>query len=633
MNKPLKFGLIAVVGLLILAIAAPFLLSANMFKGQVESAVGNATGRTFTIEGDITLKLLPRVVLHVEQASLSNFEGGKHPLMARMDKASIGVNAIALLSRNVEITQFVLEAPELNLEVSKNGTPNWIFSSGADEQSDENSETSTPSIDNVSLGDVRIVGGAVTYDNLQNGGTYSFSDVNMKLAMASLDSPFDARGSLVYEGEEVAIDFNLQELRALSTSQETPVSFTIKSSPIKFSVDGTFRGGAKKTMTGATSLNIPSLKRLNEWTKGALSKDSVSGALALNGDFSGGGGIYQFTNAKVEFDDMAASGKVNINLNGGRPKINGDMDVNAIDLRPYMSNGSTSDSNSAQVSSGWNQSTIDFTPLKAADVDLNLTTQSINVLDYDIGSSAMKLTVKNGVLNAALSKMELYEGLGTGSLKLDGSRGAPQITAQFELKGVDAEPLVEAALARKVVTGRGNFDFSIATSGSSQKQWMDRMSGSGKLFLNDGEIKGVDLARMAQIVSALTGTEATASEEEEINEEAGDGKTTEFVEMGGTFVIQNGVLNNQDFRLINDLLAMSGKGDINIGTQTIDFRVDPGANNEDGGLNVAMRIHGPWSNIRYSPDIQQILKQQIQDKLGIEEDSPAAGLLDLLLNK
>ncbi|TNE37281.1 MAG: AsmA family protein [Alphaproteobacteria bacterium] len=636
MSKPLRIGLIILGALAVLVIALPFLLPVGAFKGPIEKAVSNATGREFTIAGDISLKLFPQVVLEVGDATLSNVSGGKHDTFARMKSASLGVRLGALLSRRVEITHFTLNEPEVHLEVARNGSPNWIFTPAPSPEPSgaQAAEAGLPSeaVSNVSLSDVSIQGGVVTYDNLQEASSYKFSEVNMGLSMASLDAPFIADGSLVYNAEKVSVSLHVDELRALSADQKTPLALILRSKPINFSLAGSYQGGVKNLMEGKTVLSIPSLDKLNRWTGRLISKEDVSGAVSLEGDLSGGNSHYQFKNAVIGFDDMTGSGSVNVDVSGSRPKISGSLDVDAIDLRPYMkTEEAPAQDNTGKAIEPWSADKTSFEALGAANIDLRLSAKSIKVLNYDIGESALKIGVTRGKLVADLTKFNLYGGAATGQLTLDSSRGVPSLSGTFDLTNVDAEPLMMAATSRKMVTGKGNFKLTVTTSGASLKDWMEGLSGSGQLFLNDGEIIGVNLTRMVQIVSSLTGLEVGKKKQNDIEGETGTDQKTEFVEMGGTFTLSKGVLKSADFRLLNEVISLSGVGDVNIGKQTIDFNIDPGVNTEDGGAKVALRVHGPWNDIRYSPNLQRLLEKEIKDRLGIEEDSPAGGLIDLFL--
>ncbi|MEM8784851.1 MAG: AsmA-like C-terminal region-containing protein, partial [Pseudomonadota bacterium] len=122
-----------------------------------------------------------------------------------------------------------------------------------------------------------------------------------------------------------------------------------------------------------------------------------------------------------------------------------------------------------------------------------------------------------------------------------------------------------------------------------------------------------------------------ASGDLQFGEFLGANSTTDFVEFGGNFTVENGVVTNDDLKLINDLVSLSGAGTINLPKQNLDYRVDPGQSQDDGGLNVSLAIDGPWTNLSFKPAVGDALKKDIQsqigEKLGIEEDSQAGKIL------
>ena len=60
--------------------------------------------------------------------------------------------------------------------------------------------------------------------------------------------------------------------------------------------------------------------------------------------------------------------------------------------------------------------------------------------------------------------------------------------------------------------------------------------------------------------------------------------------------------------MINDLVSLSGSGSISLPAQTIDFRVDPGKSQTDGGLKVALLIKGPLAKPKIIPDFTGLIE-------------------------
>ena len=80
----------------ILALAVTF--DANNYKPQIIEQVEKATGRTFTIDGDINLSVFPWVGLKVESASLGNEKGFKAQQFAAIKQLDVKVNVIATIA-------------------------------------------------------------------------------------------------------------------------------------------------------------------------------------------------------------------------------------------------------------------------------------------------------------------------------------------------------------------------------------------------------------------------------------------------------------------------------------------------------------------------------------------------------
>jgi hypothetical protein len=102
--------------------------------------------------------------------------------------------------------------------------------------------------------------------------------------------------------------------------------------------------------------------------------------------------------------------------------------------------------------------------------------------------------------------------------------------------------------------------------------------------------------------------------------------------MGASFVIDKGVLHTSDFALINPVVEMTGRGDVDFSAETLEFHFVPKAVKGIPGLKlvdigVPFYAKGPWSKPSYGPDARAFVKT-IAEKLENGATSP----LDLLKN-
>ena len=120
--KKLLVSLGILVGLVVLAgIAIVLLVDVNAHKSRIESAVSDALGMEFRIQGKAGLHLLPSAGISLSDIRLRN----RGTDLAAVETLRVGVKLRPLLSRQVEITELVLEKPMIRIEKGADGKFNF----------------------------------------------------------------------------------------------------------------------------------------------------------------------------------------------------------------------------------------------------------------------------------------------------------------------------------------------------------------------------------------------------------------------------------------------------------------------------------------------------------------------------
>ena len=634
-------------GLVLIVIAAivivPMLIPMETYKNQVVNVVKEQTGRDLRIDGDIGLSFFPSIAVSIEDVGFSNAEWAKEKEMASMQEMRASLKLMPLFTGNVEIDSFVLVDPVIHLEVRRDGTPNWQFETAqaaapAAEAPAESGGEGAGGLGGLRLGEVSIQNGTATYTNAQTGASYAAEKVNVDLALPGLDDPFLASGSLVWNGDEIGIDLKADRPRALTEGGETPVALSIDAPKIKTSYSGTLKPLDGLAFAGDVSLDVPSVRELAAWAGNPMPAGDGFGALAIEGKASGGGDTYRFTDAKIAFDGMNATGALTVTTGGTRPKLAGNLDVDRIDVNTYLaeseSGGAGGGSGGGGGDSGWSTEPIDMSGLKAVDADLSFSTQEILFQKLKIGESALKLNLANGVLNANLSKLNLYEGAGSGTLTVNGASATPQVKANFKLAGLAAEPFLTDAADFTRLQGKTAVDLAVTTAGRSQRDMMSALDGNGSVKFTNGKIKGINLAQLARTVlsAATTGWQSGGTQD------------TDFSELGGTFTINDGILSNNDLQLLSPLIRVTGAGTANIPQKTLNYRVEPklaatlegqGGEQEATGIEVPILITGSWSNPRFAPDLKSMIqnRENIEKTIKSIKEDKGKGLLKSLMGE
>jgi AsmA protein len=649
--KKVLLGLGIVVLLIVVAlVAVPMLIPLERYKSEIQAQAKSATGRDLRIDGDISLSLLPTIAVSVADVGFANAEGAATPEMATIDRMDVALQIWPLLSGEVAIDRFILEKPVINLEVSADGRPNWLLetpgsapaaSTGGGTSGASGSDTAA-ALNELRLGEVRLVDGTLNYVDRQSGQELRVSEMNMELSLPSLSSPFAAEGSAVWNGQTVALNVEAENPRALMAGETSKLAMKIESEPVAFTFDGAARNTDTLGLQGALSLDVPSLRELAAWTGNPLDFPGEGfGPFNIAGELEMTGPKVALTNATVKFDEIAGQGLFSVDASGAKPTIKAELTVEELNVNPYLppeeeggaaqASGSGAGGGGGDAAGGdWSDEPIDVSALGLLNADLAFNAGGILFRDVKIGKSSLTVTLQDSRLTADLAEMQLYEGAGKGKIVVDGASGKPAIAADFDLAGFQAGPFLNDLAKFDRILGTTESKIAVKTTGGTQRELVSNLNGNGAVVFRDGAIKGINIAAMVRNIS-------TASLEQGFD----DAQATDFAELSGTFTIDKGIVTNNDLNMIAPLVRMTGAGKVPLPPRTVDYVVKPklvasvegqGGATDKTGVVVPIIVTGPWSNISYKPDLEGILKEQIKDPGAVmeklQDGEGAKGLLD-----
>jgi len=243
------------------------------------------------------------------------------------------------------------------------------------------------------------------------------------------------------------------------------------------------------------------------------------------------------------------------------------------------------------------------------DADVNLNIRKTRVAHLEIGPSSLGLAFRDGILNATLGGMELYDGHASGKLVLDAAKPVPAFTGDFQLDGVQAKPLLSDAAQISLLEGHTKLTLQISGAGSSAEAIKSSLMGQGSLAVSDGAIEGIDITEM---ISQLGAGEIP-------NLRQGPGAKTAFNDLGGTFTITNGIAQTNNLQITSPLLKVAASGTVDLTQSTIDMVANPeivagpsgqGGANDLAGLSVPVRIEGPLDRPTIKPELKGISAEQ-----------------------
>jgi AsmA protein len=156
------------------------------------------------------------------------------------------------------------------------------------------------------------------------------------------------------------------------------------------------------------------------------------------------------------------------------------------------------------------------------------------------------------------------------------------------------------------IDGRMQAKVALRSAGASQQAIMSNLSGTAFLTVQDGAIRGLNVAQMIRSLTAntLNGWQDT-------NEQS-----TDLSQLSASFRIDRGQATTTDLNLVGPLVKMTGAGTVDLGTKMLAFRLEPklvmttegqGRTSDPVGLGIPVVLEGSWAQPRIYPEMSGIL--------------------------
>lgn len=332
------------------ALIGPNFVDWNKYKPEIIKQVDNATGLKVKIDGDISLGVLPSPHVKINGLTVEAAKKVKFENLLQMKKAEVSVALLPLLSKKIVVDTVTLIEPVISIEMLADGTPSWeteklasakkVNAAVAEAIDSENitaSQAAKPNspMDSVSLNALKIEKGVLNYVDHKSGQTYAISDINLGLKADSLKGPFDADGSLVYDGKEIVFEAETGRLPNAGEELKIQAKVSLPDADASFSFGGVAMIVAPYEVQGQANADIESLKKL----AGLFGADAADQSLKLDGLLTANQNNVDYNNLKLSLGDFVGDGKISVqNLQAKNPLIlNVDLKSGSVlNLEPFM---------------------------------------------------------------------------------------------------------------------------------------------------------------------------------------------------------------------------------------------------------------------------------------------------------
>lgn len=631
MKKALKKIVIAAAVLVFIVAAGLYALASfapvEYIQEKAKAVVKEQTGRDLAF-ADARVIFWPHVGVKLTDATFSSAEWAEQKDMLRLSAMDVHVALAPLFQKRVEIVRFVLRRPEINLEVSPSGQKNWEFDVPA---ADKPKETVAPdtaegssasALTGFRLNEFVITEGQLVYNDRQANTRMAAENVNITISFPDIDSAFQLDGSLNYLGQRLQFVMGVDKPKDFIEGKPSAGNLVLNSDALDATVAGVFATQGALLEKGKIEATVKTLPGLVAWLTQKPAGEMPFEKISFVSEAAATAESLSLKNAALKLDDIESKGDVSLALGGARPQLTARLSLNKIDLDRFVSGSDAAQKTGAAAKSAepqggdWDATPIDFSGLKSIDADVVLQTQGFSVKGVDVGASTLTAQLKNGDLKASSSEASLFGGLFSSDLALSTSGKAVTQALNFKMKDVQAQPVLEKFAGFSKLTGAADANISVTSSGNSQKAIVGNLAGDGAVTFKNGALTGIDFVNIAQMIQSGL-------------QDAGIGQgKTEFVDLGGTFKIAQGIVTNNDFRMRGPLVQAGGSGTVDLPRKYLKYRVTPvltassGVENA-GGVGIPVDIVGPFSNIRIKPDFKTVIQNAVNNPEALKEQGKA----------
>ncbi|WP_306482263.1 AsmA family protein [Limnobacter sp.] len=526
-------------------------------------------------QADLNIDLNTRLEFGLGENLYANFENLKFAVLGQLDQQQADVNVQAS-TLNVNPNTLEIKAQSLDAK-AKGQLPNV----GAFDVS-----LSSPSLE---LSETVARGEALNFKADLKQATRS---INATLDLAGLQGNLKQAVSAALK-----TTVNLVEgERTVNLQLASPMTLNMKSQLIELAA-----------LTGQLDVKDPALpkKQASMPLAGRLAVNNTekTAELDLNSKFEA-----------TSFDLKAAV------KNFAKPAITAVLNADKLDidalLPPKKNSGTKTTSSSAEKPQ---DTPVDLSPLRNLNLDLTANIGELKVSNIQAQQLKTKAVARGGKLTISPLDAKLYGGSTTGVITADAN--TQTVTVNQNMTGVQIQPVIKALLDKDMVEGKGNVGINIRTTGNTVNQMKAALDGKVSVSLQDGAIKGINLAERFRNAKSLLSSGSNSTQKTDTAQK------TDFSSLAISFDIANGVASSNDLNVMAPLFRIGGEGRVNLVNNSLDYlakasvvatSTGQGGKTLDSGLNgvtVPVRLYGPFTGVQWELQFKELAKEAAKAKL------------------
>jgi AsmA protein len=534
-----KWILLGVFALLLCSLVIlPRLAGSSPFLAKRTSdALATWTGGEVKLTGPLRVQYFPDVAIRtgVEFTHAPNLPLVKS--VAAKD-ARISLDLVALVLGRISVDAVRLIGPEIALKEA----PSLVMGP---------EQTLRARVTNLLNGApfrvLRVRKGTVKLPTASGGEIIDKLDARFELSSGTLAGS----GSFVLRNEPVNFALDTGAPAETEDGLSVPVTLSFSAPALEATVAGTASFANEFQLDGDMTAGMTDARAFLRWAGIELAEGRSLKAFSASGAARWNGTTLTFDDGAFALDGNSAVGALAVTP-GIRPRIDGTLAFDRLALDPYIGADNPSD--------GAAPARLDQSALNHFDTDLRISAAEITAPGLQLGRGGFNISARKGVVSTDVSEVEFCGGTVTGRIDVDLSQAANKAKLAGKLSDIPVETCLGPLGLQVPLNGTSNLKVDFATTGDTYDALARGLAGPFRLKARRGAIS-VDLTRLFAGSGAVQG-EGWSKE-----------NVTSFDELIAECRLGAGHISCEKFNMKTGQGLISGSGDIDLGQQTLNWRL------------------------------------------------------------
>jgi uncharacterized protein involved in outer membrane biogenesis len=568
--------------LIILLIAAVVVLKSmdfNEYRKQISVEVSKATGRQFSIDGELDLALSLNPALVVTEVRFGNAPWGFRPDMVKVGRLEAQVALLPLLFGDIRIQRLVMIDTDVLLETHFMGKGNWVFGDETAPAEAEKGGAQLPAIGELEVRNLELI--------WKDGASGRSSVYRLDHLLAEADGPSDPlrlelQGSMNRDSFKLAGE--LGSFQAMAGGEPLKLDLVAEAGGTKVKLDGVIAepaaakgielklvadGADLASLSGLAGAELPPIK---PW-KASLSLAGEADALRSD-------------DIQLHLGGSDLSGNLSFTQREGKvPLLEAKLHSKLLDLASFQSEEEAVEKPKEKKEKVFSPEPLALDGLKSLDAVVDYRADRLLANKLEINKLEVDLRLTDGVLNIKPLKAGIADSTAQGQVQLNATAKPAKLALKLTAKGLELGKLLKAAADDETLSGKGDLSIDLQGQGNSMAAIMGSLNGHSRLLVGEGSIKtgAVDslIGGLSQVVGTLVAEQ----------------KDTAVMHcLASDFDIKQGVATSRALLVDTEFSTVFGEGNINLGKETLDLKIKPEPKEATLNVAVPVQIGGTLAN-------------------------------------